>query len=150
AGLLDHPSLEPLQGLFPARLPRGLLAHNGILRFPLRSYFLDNVYLLEDRFDIALGAVNVRTGEVIGNLLHRALIGQDLIFALFRVEPRTPTESFHFRGPAGFLRGADGKLRYRYDSAVLVPYPEGFKFPERDLATGIIIGPNSRLDPYAQ
>jgi hypothetical protein len=106
--------------------------------------------LLEDPLDIAWGALNAKSGEVIGDFLHRCLIGQDLIFALFRVEPRTPKSSFQFRGKAQFSRGKDGHLRFEMNSAVYIPYPEGFLFPLPDLASGLVIGTDSSLDPYLQ
>jgi hypothetical protein len=147
AGLLENPSLQPLQSVFPARLSRGLLGHNEFLQFPLRTYYLDNVYLLEDPFDLALGAADVRTGDVIGDIVHRGFIGQDTFFALERVEPRTPQESFRFRGPASFRRG-NQQLSYEFNGQLTIPYPEGFLFPATDLATGVVVGPNSKLDPF--
>jgi hypothetical protein len=149
AGLLEDPSLEPLQSEFPARLSRGLLGHNEFLQFPLRTYYLDNVYLLEDPFDLALGAVDVRTGDVIGDIVHRGFIGQDTFFALVRVEPRTPQESFRFRGPASF-RGGPQQLTYRFDGQLTIPYPAGFLFPGTDLATGVVVGTDSKLDPFME
>lgn len=148
AGLFTDPTLRPLQDNFPAKLSRGLLGHNEFLKFPNRIFYLDNVYFLEDPFDLALGAINLRTGQVIGDFLHRGLIGQNLIFALVRVEPRTPQASFQFRGPARFDQDENGRLRYRFSGTLLIPYPEGFLFPEPDLATGTVIGSDSKLDPF--
>jgi hypothetical protein len=150
AGFFEDPSLAPLQDIFPSRLTRGLLGHDGIVRFSLRSYGLANTYLLEDPLDIAWGAVDSRSGEIIGDFLHRGLIGQDLIFALFRVESRTPKSSFQFRGKARITRGDDDRLRFNFDSAVYIPYPEGYLFPRPDFASGIVIGADSSLDPYLQ
>jgi hypothetical protein len=150
AGLLDNPSLRPLQDQFPTRLSRGLLGHNEFLRFPTQSYYMDDVFLLEDPFDLALGAVDIRTGSVIGDLLHRGFIGQNMFFALVRVEPRTPKESFRFRGPAGFKRDRRGTLCYRFEGKLDIPYPAGFLFPNSNLSTGIVIGPDSALDPFME
>ena len=150
AGSFENPSLLPLQDIFPSRLTRGLSGHDANLRFPLRVYRLTNAYLLEDPLDIAVGVVHAKSGRVIGNFLHRGLIGQSLIFALFRIEQRTPKSSFQFRGPAGFTRGRDGDLRFNLNSAVSIPYPAGFSFPKPDLASGILVGPDSSLDPYLQ
>src|SRR5262249_52998168 len=74
--------------------------------------------------------------------------GQNLFFALVRVEPRTPKSSFLFRGPASFEAGANGQLVYRFNGEVHIPYPEGFNFPAPDLATHYIAGPRSALDPF--
>jgi hypothetical protein len=71
-----------------------------------------------------------------------------LIFALLRVEPRTPGSSFSFRGPAVLEKGAGGDTVFRFLGEVYIPYPEGFFFPTPNLTTGFPIGPDSRLDPF--
>lgn len=147
-GLLAVPAETPLAAAFPGRLPAGLMGHDEFLRFPLRTFFLDSVSLIDDPFDIVLGAVDLDTGEVIGGQLHRAFIGQNLFYALVRVEPRTPRSSFFFRGPARFERGPAGSLIYRFRGEVDIPYPDGFLFPAPDLATGYRVGPGSRLVPF--
>jgi hypothetical protein len=126
------------------------LGHNEFLRFPNQSYYLDDVYLIEDPFDLALGAVDVRTGAVIGDMLHRCFIGQNLFFALVRVEPRTPKESFRFRGPAALQCGPSGALSFQFKGTLKIPYPAGFLFPDPNLSTGTAIGPDSQLDPYVE
>jgi hypothetical protein len=81
-------------------------------------------------------------------LLHRGFINQDLIFALLRVEPCTPQNSFMFRGPGGFLKSRGGKPMFEYYGQVHIPYPPGFLFPHPNLATGFPVEPGSSLDPY--
>jgi hypothetical protein len=147
-GLLAEPPHLPLADLFPGRLPSGLIGHNEFLRFPLRTYFLDTVYLIDDPFDLAVGAVDLKTGELRGELVYRGFIGQNLFFALVRVEPRTPRASFLFQGPASFERGANDQLIFRFNGKVHIPYPPGFSFPAPDLSTGFPVGPNSALDPF--
>jgi hypothetical protein len=95
-----------------------------------------------------VGAVDLRTGRFVNELLHRGFINQDLIFALLRVEPRTPGSSFLFRGPAVLEKGPGGEPLFRFKGEVFIPYPEGFFFPTPNLTTGFPIGPNSRLDPF--
>ncbi len=146
-GLMIAREPLPLDADFPGRLAPGLLGHNELLRFPLRSYYLDAVELIDDPFDLAVGAIDLDTGEVRHGLLHRGLIGQNLFYALLRVEPRTPRSSFFFHGPAS-LEGSQDYSVYRFRGEVMVPYPEGFAFPAPDLASGYAAGPNSRLDPY--
>jgi hypothetical protein len=136
------------QGYSKPELLTGPLGFNEFLRFPLQTYFLDDVFLLSDPLDLAVGAVDVRTGEVIGGQLHRGFIGQDVFFALTRVEPRTPQASFQFRGPASFQKGPRGETVYRFCGKVDIPYPEGFKFPMPNLATSFPAGPSSSLDPF--
>lgn len=135
-------------GGFPGQLASGPLGFNEFLRFPLRTFFLDDVFLVSDPFDLPVGAVDVRTGEVIGGQLHRGFIGQDVFFALIRIEPRTPSGSFLFHGPASFQKGPRGETVYRFCGEVHIPYPEGFLFPQPNLAVGFAAGPDSALDPF--
>src|SRR5262249_5550581 len=113
-----------------------------------RTYFLDAVNLIDDPFDLAVGAVDLRSGAVIGDLLHRAFIAQNLFYALVRVEPRTPQSSFFFRGPVSFELGANGRAVYRFNGVGHIPYPEGFLSPSPDLTTPYRAGPDSALDPF--
>lgn len=147
-GLTADVPVSPITQSFPGRLWPGPQGFNEFLRFPLRSYALDSVTLLPDPFDVAVGAVDVRSGRVIGNLLSRGFISQDIFFALIRVEPRTPRSSFLFRGPALFQKGVDGQTVFRFAGTVMIPYPEGFLFPQPDLAIGMPIAAGSRLDPF--
>jgi hypothetical protein len=147
-GELAEMSDSPIAQGFPGRLYPGPHGYNEFLRFPLRTYALDNVVLLDDAFDISVGAVDLRTGKFLNELLHRGFINQDLIFALIRVEPRTPRSSFFFRGPAALEKGARGGLIFRFEGDVHIPYPEGFLFPTPNLTTAIVAGPNSALDPF--
>jgi hypothetical protein len=147
-GMLAKAPDLPLAELFPGRLPIGSIGHDEFLRFPLRTYFLDAVSFIDDPFDLAVGAINLKTGELLGELLHRGFIGQNLFFALVRVEPRTPRTSFFFQGPASFEKGANGQLVYRFNGTVHIPYPEGYRFPAPDLTTHYLAGPNSALDPF--
>lgn len=145
--LVDFPA-TPITQAFPGRLypsPRGC---DEVLRFPLRSYSTNDLAILDDPFDISVGAVDLRTGKFINDLLHRGFISQDLFFALIRVEPRTPQSSFYFRGPTVLERGANGRLIFRFQGQVHIPYPEGFLFPDPNLASGFPAGPNSALDPF--
>lgn len=147
-GQFDAPAVSPISLEFPGRLSPGALGYYEMLRFPLRSYALDDLAVITDTFDIPVGRVNLETGRLLHPLLHRGFINQDLIFALLRVEPRTPKSSFLFRGGARFEAGADGQPVFRYEGTVLVPYPEGFLFPRPDLTMAYRIGPNSVLDPF--
>jgi hypothetical protein len=139
---------SPITEVFPGRLSRGPHGFDEFLRFPMRTYSLDDLAVLDDPFDISLGMIDLKTGRFINELLHRGFINQDLIFALLRVEPRTPKDSFFFRGPAALETGAGGGLLFRFEGVVRVPYPEGFLFPKPNLTTGFTVGPNSVLDPF--
>lgn len=144
AGLPDSPLTES----FPGRLYRGPSGFDELLRFPLSTYFLDGVYILDDPFDLSLGLLDRTTGCSVGEVLHRGFIGQDLIFALLRVEPRTPRDSFLFRGPVRFEKGPAGQTLFRFRGEVRVPYPPGFAFPQPDLSAAFVVEAPSALDPF--
>jgi hypothetical protein len=147
-GTLAPMEPTPIAQLFPARLTPGPLGFYENLRFPLRTYSLNDLAIIDDPFDISVGLLDLSSGHLRHPLLHRGFINQDLIFALIRVEPCTPQNSFLFRGAADFQRGPDGKAQFNYYGQVHIPYPPGFLFPEPNLATGTAIGPDSALDPY--
>jgi hypothetical protein len=138
----------PLAQLFPARLTPGPLGFYENLRFPLRTYSLNDLAIIDDPFDIAVGLLDLSSGRLRHPLLHRGFINQDLIFALLRVEPCTPQNSFLFRGAAEFTKDPNGQSKYQFYGQVHIPYPAGFLFPEPNLATGVPIRGDSALDPY--
>jgi hypothetical protein len=147
-GLLGQEPPAALAALFPGRLSPGPVGHDEHLRFPMRNYFVDGATLIDDPFDVSVGAVDLRSGRFINQLLHRGFIGQDLFFSLLRIEPRTPRRSFLFRGPAAFDVDRSGDLTFTLRASVRVPYPAGFAFPAPDLTSAIIVGADSALDPY--
>lgn len=145
--LIDFPD-TPITQLFPGRLYPGPRGCDEVLRFPLRNYLTIDLAILDDPLDISVGAVDLRTGKFLNDLLHRGFINQDLFFALIRVEPRTPQNSFYFRGPTVLERGSNGRLVFRFQGQQHISYPEGFLFPEPNLATGFPAGSGSALDPF--
>ncbi len=147
-GIMGELPDSPITQVFPGRLFAGPQGFNESLRFPQRTYPLDDLAILDDPFDICVGALDLRTGCSISDVLHRAFISQDLIFALLRIEPRTPRDSFFFRGPALLQKERHGGLVFRFQGIVGIPYPAGFQFPRPDFATGFTVGENSRLDPF--
>ena len=147
-GALYPMQATPISQAFPGRLSPGPHGFDEFLRFPLRTYFLETVSFFDDPFDLSMGAVDVNTGQFIGGLLHRGFLAQDVFFALVRIEPRTPRSSFLFAGPASLEKGEIGQSIFRLQSTTRLPYPEGFLFPQPDLATGYVVGPGSFLEPY--
>jgi hypothetical protein len=139
---------SPLTQLFPGRLSPGPQGFNENLRFPQRSYPLDDLSIIDDPFEISMGALDVASGQFLNELLHRAFISQDLLFALLRVEPRTPKDSFSFVGPAWMEGGGCGEILFHYRGGLTLPYPSGFQFPNPDMTTSLSVGPHSRLDPF--
>jgi hypothetical protein len=147
--LKDNPLSEKLPGSV-AKMPLlpGPHGHNEFLRFPQQTYFLNNVFSIDDPFDISVGMVNLKTGKVINHILQRGLISQNLFFALIRVEPRTPKQSFFFRGPACFEKGAQGETVFRFDGEVTVFYPGQYNFPSPNMGSSFVVRSASRLDPF--
>lgn len=149
-GLLYTPNPPPstLTETFPGRLYGGFMGHNETLRFPKISYAIENPYCLDDPFELCVGAVDLSTGRLLHEMLHRGLVGQNIFMALLEVEPRTPRASFEWRGPTLFERDARGQLVFRFKGQCRLLYPEGYLFPAPDLKNGIVIGPDSILDPF--
>src|SRR5579864_5610152 len=139
---------SPITQSFPSRLSAGPQGFNEILRFPLRNYPLDDLSIIDDPFDISVGALDLSTGRLLNNLLHRSFISQDLIFALLRVEPCTPQSSFFFQGPAMIVKGPRNQKVFRFQGIVHIPYPAGLKFPYPDFSTGFMVEDGSALDPF--
>jgi hypothetical protein len=147
-GMMASMGVSPITEAFPGRLSPGPQGFNENLRFPLRTYPLDDLSIISDPFDISVGAIDLSTGQSLNDLLHRAFISQDLIFALLRVEPRTPKDSFFFRGPALLIKDGHSQNVFRFQGIVHIPYPEGFLFPHPDFATAFAVHGDSALDPF--
>lgn len=147
-GMLVAPPESEMAKMFPGRLSLGLLGHDEVLRFPGAQYSMHGVCFVDDPFEFSIGSIDVATGRVLGDLLFRGFIVQDMLMALIRLEPRTPKSTFHFRGPAAFERDVNGQIVFGFSGSVRIPYPEGFGFPRPDLQTTFTVGAGSALDPY--
>ena len=157
-GVLAPLGPTPLAQLFPGRLTPGPEGFYENLRFPLRTYSLNDLAVIDDPFDLSVAAIDVRTGETLQPLLNRGFINQDLLFALLRVEPRTPKASFFFRGPAALSQGSSGQV-FSFVGQVHIPYDAGYLsagaadqspllFPDPNLATAFPVIGGGSLDPY--
>jgi len=142
--MLPRPAI--LEHMPPGTSP-GLIGFNSDLNFPALSYPLRHLGLSSDPMDLSIGAVDLRSGEIVGDLLHRGLILQDLILQLMTIEPCTPRSSFCFRGHSRLQQGLSG-LDLAFDGTVMVPYPEGYKFPGPGEHPPLVAGPGARLDPF--
>jgi hypothetical protein len=147
-GLLAKPPDSPMAAMFPGRLSLGLLGHDEILRFPTCAYHIDKVCFIDDPFEFSIGSVDLATGRLLGPLLYRGFIVQEMLLRLIELEPRTPRSSWFFRGPARFERDASGQTVFNLAAKVEVPYPEGHGFPKPDLQSTFVVGPGSKLDPF--
>jgi hypothetical protein len=145
AALLAVPPPSPLPGFTPS-----LLGHNEYLRFPNYTYQPKDVALVSDPFDLAVGAVNVRTGQMVGDFVYRGFPAQDLFFAIQALnQGRIPADSFRWRGPASFERGGDGSIIFRYSSQLFLSYATFlFPVPDYNPAEGWRAGDNAELNPF--
>lgn len=147
-GMLAKPAESLIAKMFPGRLSFGFLAHDERLRYPKMHYDMHGVRWADDPFELSIGSVDVRTGRVLGNLLYRGFIVQNVIQTLLVLEPRTPKSSWLMRGGAAFHRDPSGQTVFGFGGADCIPYPEGYAFPQPDLKAAFYAGPNSQLDPY--
>jgi hypothetical protein len=135
----------------PPGTSRGLIGCNEQLVFPTGVVYHQT--LLSSALDpnnLAIGAVNLKTGWVTGELLTRAFVVQQLFVNLISVEPCTPADSFNYQGPARFERGPDGETVLSFNGEVYLPYPKGFRFPSPapDGRPPYTVFRASRLDPF--
>ena len=148
-GALMAPMPEsPITQVFPAPLSQGPQGFDESSRYPLKTYPMTSLSIVDDPFDISVGAINLETGRMINDLPHRGFINQTVIYALLRIEPRTPKGSFYFRGPALITKDKRDQMVFRFRGITHLPYPEGYLFPRPDLVTGFPAGPGAYLDPY--
>jgi len=147
-GVFEPLGRTPVAQLFPGNLTPGPSGFNESLRFPLLTYSLNDLAVIDDPFDISVGALDLQTGKLLHPLLHRGFINQVVLFALLRVEPRTPTSSFFFKGPGQLRAGSRGELVFEFFGEVHIPYPPGFLFPDPNLSTAFPVVDGGALDPY--
>jgi len=147
-GIFSQPFRSPISESFPIRLGPGPKGFDQNLRFPRATFSMEEIALIDDPFDFALAAVDLKTGFLFSDHLHRAFIEQDVINALIRVEPRVRQSSFFFRGPGVFSVTDSGALMFRFLGDELLPFPAGLGFPQPDFTSSVIAGPGSTLDPY--
>jgi hypothetical protein len=132
----------------PAGISPGFIGFDENLDFPNRSYQMKELGFSSDPWNISLAAVDLRDGHVVGELLHRGFVLQQLIFRLFEVEPCTPRTSFCYQGPATFASNKRGEVEFSFNGQVLLPYPSGYKFPQPSGSGAFVAGPNSQLEPF--
>ncbi|MCA1593775.1 MAG: hypothetical protein LC754_14225, partial [Acidobacteria bacterium] len=77
-GMMSEMPASPITAVFPGRLYPGPQGFDEFLRFPLRTYSLDDLAIIDDPFDISVGSVDLRTGMCLNEMLHRGFINQDL------------------------------------------------------------------------
>ena len=149
-----------LLGPYPAPLPflppgtcRGMIGFNEEMKFPSGvTYNQSKLASASDPNRLALGAIDLRTGRVIGELLHPGFVIQQLFANLIDIEPCTPADAFNYQGPAVFEAGPNGEVVFRFNGEVYLPYPRGFHFPAPtpDGKPPFVVFRDSRLDPFVR
>ena len=117
--------------------------------FPRQTYNFKNVLIANDPLDKPMGAVNIKTGQVLGTLVFRNFFVQSLLLAVLDVNNgRIAPGSFYYLGPALFERGARGESIFRFDGNAYLPFA-GFTWPDPtfDRAKSFLAGPGSELNP---
>lgn len=154
-GLLAQPPPNPLLGT--GFLP-GLLGQDEYLKFPLATYHLQRVALVDEPFNIQHGAVNLKTGRVIGEMEYPAYFATNVALVLFEQNaPRIPKDPFFMTAlrPAPgapvetyalFEKGPGGETIFRF-SGVFHPTFVNFLFPSPDFvkAHAFVGGPKAVL-----
>jgi len=154
-GLLAE--LPPNPRFGPGFLP-GLLGQDEYLKFPLVTYHLQRIALVDEPFNIQHGAVNLKTGRVIGEMEYPAFFSTNVALVLFdQNAPRIPKDPFYLtalRPPPGevaqtyalFEKGSDGETIFRF-SGVFHPTFVNFLFPSPDFvkAHAFLGGPDAVL-----
>jgi hypothetical protein len=145
-----HP--EPLSYL-PPGTSRGMISFNEQMRFPSGvTYNQSKLSSASDPFRMAFGAIDLRTGQVIGEFLYPGFVVQQLFVNLLSVEPCTPQDTFNYQGPAVFEADVNGQTTFRFNGEVYIPYPKGFHFPAPtpDGQPAFVVVRESRLDPFVR
>jgi hypothetical protein len=141
---------EPLPYL-PTGVCRGMIGFNEQMRFPSGvTYNQSKLSSASDPFRIGVGAIDLRTGKVIGEFLQPGFVVQQLFVNLIDVEKCTPADTFNYQGEAVFEAGANGQLTFRWNGETFLPYPRGFHFPAPtpDGRPAFVVVRDSRLDPF--
>jgi hypothetical protein len=143
---------EPLSYL-PTGVCRGMIGFNEQMRFPSGvTYNQSKLSSASDPFRIGVGAIDLRTGKVIGEFLQPGFVVQQLFVNLIDVERCTPADTFNYQGLAVFEAGAHGQIVFRWNGETFLPYPRGFHFPAPtpDGHPAFVVVRESRLDPFVR
>jgi len=141
---------EPLSYL-PSGVCRGMIGFNEQMKFPSGvTYNQSKLSSASDPFRIGVGAIDLRTGKVIGEFLQPGFVVQQLFVNLIDVEKCTPADTFNYQGEAVFEAGANGQLTFRWNGETFLPYPRGFRFPAPtpNGHPAFVVVRESRLDPF--
>ena len=160
AGLLAAPPVSPILG--PYFRP-SLVGQNENLVFPLASYYLQRVAEVDEPFNFTSGAINLKTGRVIGEMVYPMYIAQSVTEVLFKQnDGRISPDPFYMiafdplpgdTGPpttyALFEKGPNGQTVFRYSGEQKRSFAT-YRFPSPDYVKGHswVAGPKAVLDIF--
>ena len=146
SGLLAKPPDSPLIAL---GVGFGLLGADTHLLFPKQDYYIENVLFADDTFQPCVGAIDLKTGQIVGDITYRGFLIQNLLLSLLSVNNGAiPPGSFLFRGPASFTKDATGQTVFHMSANLKIDFA-GFLFPSPELTANKAFpaGTGSTLDP---
>lgn len=160
AALFAQPPVSSITG--PGFQP-GFIGQQEFLRFPKVNYFLQRVAMVDEPFGLIHGAIDLKTGRVLGEMQYPILISQSLAEVLFAQNAgRISTDPFFLIAtqPVGkepestyalFQKGANGQTVFRYSGEHRRSFAT-FRFPSPDyiFANSFVGGPNAKLDIFVR
>jgi hypothetical protein len=149
AGFLAPPPPLPIAGL-----SLGFFGADTHLKFPLLTYSVVGVVVLDDPFDSPVGEMDVRTGQMVGGLTWRSFWNHTLLAAVLTVNATRGLTPFSFqqRGPGLFQTGPNGEVLFRYSSTSLLPFSP-YLWPSPDYTNpgaAFPAGPGSFAQPFVR
>jgi hypothetical protein len=132
----------------------GFFGADTHLKFPLQTYPVVGVVVIDDPFDYAVGELDMTTGQVVGGLMWRSFWAHNLLQAVLDQNATRGLIPFSFqqRGPAIFQLGPNGEIMFRYTSVSLLPFTN-YIWPNPDYsnpALSWVAGPGSYATPFVR
>ena len=148
-GFLAPPPPFPIPGL-----SLGLFGADTHLKFPLETFSVVGVVVVDDPFDYAVGDLDVTTGQIVGGLTWRSFWNHNLLQAVLAQNASRGLIPFSFqqRGPANFQRGPNNELMFRWNSVALLPFTN-YVWPNPDYtnpSASWVAGPGSFAQPFVR
>jgi hypothetical protein len=148
-GFLAPPPPFPVPGL-----SLGFFGADTHLNFPLQTYSVVGVAVVDDPFDFAVGDLDLITGQIVGGLTWRSFWNHTLVLAVLEQNASRGLIPFSFqqRGPAQFQFGPNNQLMFRWNSTALLPFTN-YIWPNPDYSNpsaSWVAGPGSYAQPFVR
>ncbi|OFV98806.1 MAG: hypothetical protein A3F68_13450 [Acidobacteria bacterium RIFCSPLOWO2_12_FULL_54_10] len=132
ASLLAKPPASPLADFGITIGPTG---NDFLLKFPKQTYQIKDTVVVDDPFDISVGAIDAKTGKVVGGFLHRSFVSHNLLQTILTLNlGNLPIQSFAYWGSASFDKGRSGEMVFRFAGDYHFDLT-GIRFPSPDLTS---------------